>query len=419
MRARKTFRFRIEPSAEQREALARNAGARRWVWNWALGRKKEYYREHKVGLSTSVLKAELPILKRNPETAWLAQADAQSLQEAVRDLDRAFKNFFARRARFPRFKSRKRDELRFRISQRVAVADGAVLIPKIGSVRIRQSQKVDGETRSATFKQGATGHWHVTVVTEFTLPNAALPAVNPANVIGIDMGLHDFVVLSNGERVPAPKFFRKAQRKLRRAQRAFSRREKASARRLRAKHQVALVYRRIVNQRKDFLHKLTTDLVEKYEGICIEDLNVKGLVRTKLAKSMTDAAFGEFIRQLKYKTIWNRRQLAVNDRWYPSSKVCHVCGAVNRALTLADRTWTCGCGAHLDRDLNAALNIRSEGLKILTAGHAESINARGPDVRLPQLGAAGGEARTPRLQPRGVSKYTVSALLPPEALTAP
>jgi putative transposase len=147
----------MEPCAEQREALARNAGARRWVWNWALGRKKEYYRENKVGLSTSVLKAELPILKRNPETAWLAQADAQSLQEAVRDLDRAFKNFFARRARFPRFKSRKRDEPRFRISQRVAVADGAVLIPKIGSVRIRQSQKVDGETRSATFKAGGYG----------------------------------------------------------------------------------------------------------------------------------------------------------------------------------------------------------------------------------------------------------------------
>ena len=382
----------MEPDAAQREALARNVGARRYIWNWALGRKMDYYRENRSGLRTSVLQAELPILKRKPETAWLTDADSQSLQVALRDLDRAFKNFFEGRAGFPRFKSRKRDTARFRIPQRVVVADGRVCVPKVGSVRIRQSQPVEGTTKSATFKQDAVGHWYVTLVTEFTMPDTALPAANPANVIGIDMGLHDFIVLSNGERVPAPKFFPKAQRKLRQAQRVVSRREKGSARRRRAKRKGALAHRLISNRRADFLHKLTTELVVKYEGICIEDLSVKGLVRTKLAKSMTDASFGEFRRQLEYKTLWNRRHLAMIDRWYPSSKTCCVCGAVNEALTLADRSWTCVCGVCHDRDLNAALNIRSEGLKILTAGHAGRITARGPDVRLPQVEAVGVEA---------------------------
>jgi putative transposase len=382
----------MEPDAAQREALARNAGARRYVWNWALGRKRDYYRKNRIGLRTSILKAELPILKRNPETAWLADADSQSLQEALRDLDRAFKSFFEGRSRFPRFKSRKWDEARFRISQRVAIADGVVSIPKIGSVRIRQSQPVDGETKSATFKQDAAGHWHVTLVTEFTMPDTALPAADPDNVIGIDLGLRDFAVLSDGGRIPGPRFFRKNERKLRRAQRVFSRRKKGSARRLRANRAVSLVHRKTAHQRKDFLHKLTSRLVVKYDGICIEDLSVKGLVRTKLAKSTTDASFGEFRRQLEYKTVWKRRYLAVVDRWYPSSKTCRACGAVNDALTLADRTWTCVCGVCHDRDLNAALNVRSEGLKILTAGHAERITARGPDVRLPQVEAVGVEA---------------------------
>ena len=251
---------------------------------------------------------------------------------------------------------------------------------------------MDGELKSATFKQDVAGRWHVTLVPEFTMPDTALRPVEPTAVIGIDLGLTAFAVLSDGRRTLVPQFFRKAERKLRKAQRVFSRREKGSARRLHAKRKVSLVHRRTANQRADFLHKLTTGLVRKYEGIVIEDLSVKGLARTKLAKSITDASFGEFRRQLEYKTVWNRRPLAVVDRFFPSSQTCHVCGAANHALTLADRSWTCICGSHHDRDLNAALNIRSEGLKILTAGHAGRITARGPDVRLPQVEAVGVEA---------------------------
>jgi putative transposase len=201
--------------------------------------------------------------------------------------------------------------------------------------------------------------------------------------------------------VPAPKFFRKAEKKLRRAQRVLSRRQKQSRRRLRAKRKVALLQRRTAHQRADFLHKLTTGLVKQYEGIAIEDLSVSGLARTKLAKSVTDAAFGEFRRQLQYKATWNRRHLAVIGRWFPSSKMCHDCGAVNDALALADRNWTCGCGARHDRDLNAARNIRSEGLSRipLAAGHAERINAREAGVRPHPSEAAVIEPRIPGFSP--------------------
>lgn len=391
MTQRKAFCFRMKPNAMQREALARMAGARRYVWNWALAQCKAHYLNTGKSLPAAELSTRLTALKQQPETAWLQEVDSQAMQQALADLQRAYRNFFEKRARFPRFKSRKRDQARFRIPQRVKVADGRVYVPKLGSVGIRQSQPVDGTTQSATFKRDAAGNWDVTLVATFTMPDTALPAADPARVVGVDLGLKGFAVLSNGGRIPAPQFFRKAERKLRRAQRVFSRREKGSRRRLRAKRNVSLVHRKAANQRKDFLHKLTTELVVKYEGICIEDLSVKGLVRTKLAKSVTDASFGEFRQQLEYKTIWNRRRLAVIDRWYPSSKTCHACGAVNAALTLADRSWTCVCGLCHDRDLNAALNIRAEGLKLLAVGCPDRLNAHGAVVRPPQLEAVGVE----------------------------
>ena len=392
MKLRKVFRFRLKVNAGQREALARMAGARRFVWNWALEQRIAHYRDTGNGLSAAELSRQLTALKAQPETAWLKDVDAQAMQQSLADLQRAFVNFFEKRSRFPRFKSRKRDQARFRIPQRVRVTEGRVYIPKFGLVGIRQSRPVDGETKSATFKRDVAGNWNVTLVAEFTMPKAALPAVNPERVAGIDLGLKEFAVLSDGERIPVPQFFRKAQRKLRRKQREFSRRKKGSSRRLRARHKVALVQTKTASQRKDFLHKLTTNLINKYEGICIEDLCVHGLARTKLAKSVTDASFGEFRRQLEYKALWNRRHLAVIGRFYPSSKTCNVCGAVNAALTLADRSWTCaGCETHHNRDGNASLNIKSEGLKILAAGHAES-NARGAGVRPSQSKAVGVEA---------------------------
>ncbi len=376
---RKVYRFRMRPNAEQGRALNRMAGARRFVWNWALARWKETYAATGKSISLKALSAELTSLKSKPETAWLSECDSQALQQVLDDLRRAFVNFFERRARYPRFKSRKRDQARFRIPQRVKVSDGKVYVPKVGWVRIRQSREVDGATKSATFRREADGHWYVSLTTEFEMPDVAVVAVDPAKTIGIDLGLIDFATTSDPAEkpVPAPKFYRKATAKIRRAQKAVSRRKLGSKRREKAKRRLALAHRKARDRRNDFLHKLSTDLVGRHEAICIEDLNVKGLARTKLAKSFADASMGEFARQLEYKCSWNLKVLVRVDRFFPSSKMCNRCGALNDRLSLSDREWECDCGAKHKRDFLAACNIRDEGLRLLAAGPARQVKRSG------------------------------------------
>jgi putative transposase len=377
---RKVYRFRMKPTKAQAHALNRMAGARRWIWNWGLARKQEHFKATGETLRYVDLNGELTDLKRQPGMEWLREADSQSLQEALRDLDRAFVNFFEKRARFPKFKSKKRDRARFRIPQRVKLADGKVYVPKVGHVRVRQSQDVSEPTNSATFRREADGHWYVSLVVEFEMPDIALPAPDPEKVAGIDLGLIDFATLSDGSNpIHTPKFDRKAQRDLRRAQRTLSRRKKGSKRKAKARVKVARVHQKIANQRSDFLHKLTADLVATHDGLCIEDLSVRGLARTKLAKSFTDASFGEFRRQLEYKCEWNRKHIVVVDRFFPSSKMCNACGALNDALTLSDREWDCDCGAHHKRDFLAACNIRDEGLRMLAVGQTGQPKRSGRD----------------------------------------
>ena len=383
----KTFRFLMKPTADQAACLCRQGMARRWVWNWGLERRKAHYAETGKSISTTTLAAELTAMKKRPETAWLKETDAQALQQALRDLDRAFTGFFTKRAKLPKFKSRKRDLLRFRIPQRIRVVNGKVYVPKAGWVRIRQSQPIDLKTESAAFKQDASGRWFVYLIAEFEMPDVPLPPPDPAKVVGIDVGLIDFITTSDGQSVPAPRFYRNAERKLKRAQRAIDRKQKESNRREDARKRFARLHQKVKNKRADFIHKLTTDLVRKYDAICIETLSLTGLVRTKLAKSFADASLGEFRRQLEYKCVWNRKHCVVNDRWSPSSKTCYECKASNDALTLDDRKWTCPtCGAALRRDLNAARNIRDEGMRTLAAGYAESQNARGRTVRPAKAG---------------------------------
>ena len=369
--------------------MNRMAGARRFVYNWGLARKKEHYAATGKTLTYAKLNKELTELKRQPGMKWLREADSQSLQEALRDLDRAFANFFAKRARYPKFKSCKRDRARFRIPQRVKNANGNVYVPKVGFIKIRQSQPVEGQTKSATFKRDARGHWFVTLTAEFAMPDVALPMPDPAKVVGIDLGLKDFATLTDAPPIPAPKFYRKGERKQRKAQRVFSRRKVGSKRKAKAARKVAIIRARVAEQRKDFLHKLTTRLVNEHDGICIEDLCVRGLARTKLAKSMHDASMGEFRRQLTYKSEWSRKHLIVIDRFFPSSKMCNACGAINAALTLKDREWDCVCGTHHDRDLNAARNIRDEGLRILAVGQTDKGNAQGQPVSPTKVGKVG------------------------------
>lgn len=377
----RAYRFRLRPTAVQEQLLLQHAGMYRYVYNWALATRQEHYKETGKSLSSYDMFRRLSVLAKEPDTVWLQGAAMHALRESVKDLDRAYKNFFARRSRFPRFKSRHRTQPSIRHPQGVRVQDGRVKCPKIGWIRIRQSQDVIGKIKLATFKRDARNHWYVSIVTEFESPDAVIVA-RPDRVIGVDLGLTDFIVTSEGERVSAPKHLRRAERKLRKANKALSRTKKGSKNREKARRRLAIVHGKVANQRKDFLHKLSTRLVNEHDAVILEDLSVKGLARTKLAKSVMDAAWGEFARQVEYKSQWSCKPFVKIDRFFPSSKTCNVCGSINDGLTLADRVWTCGCGAVIDRDLNAARNIRDQGLlSLVAAGHAETQNACGDAVR--------------------------------------
>ncbi len=385
----KTYQFRMEPTASQAELLLRFAGARRYLWNWGLDRKRTYYQAHRQGLSFTRLCAELTALKQQPETAWLREVDSQLLQQALRDLEQAFTNFFARRARYPRFKSKKRDTARFRIPQRVTVQDGAISIPKIGDVRLRQHRPVEGQSKSATFKRDTAGHWFVTLVAVVDVPDGPRPDPTPETTVGLDAGLTDFAVLSTGERIANPRFARRQERVIRRANRKLARTEPGSRNRGKARARLAQVHRKIANQRAAFLHLQSRRLIDRFHAIAIEDLNVRALAKSKLSKSFGDAAHGRFRAMVTYKADWYRKHLVVIDRFFPSSKRCSGCGHVHVDLQLSDRFWRCGCGAVHDRDLNAAVNIQQEALRLLAVGCTERLNACGPSVRPATAGTMG------------------------------
>ncbi len=384
-----TYRYRLEPTDAQAAYMRRFAGSRRYVWNWALNRKKQHYAQTKKSLALAMLYAELRDLKQRPETAWLREMDSQALQQTLRDLDKAFQSFFARRAGFPKFKSKKTDPLRFRIPQRVTVEGSFVRVPKIGLIKARIHRPIAGVSKGATFKQEPDGHWYVAFVVEQAAPERAERPVQTH--VGVDLGLKTFATLSNGREVENPRFYRTQTRKLRRAQRVLSRRVKGSRNRVKARQALGRLHQKIRQQRNDFLHKLGADLVGGYDLISIEDLSVRGLARTKLAKSVLDAGWGAFRAFLTYKADRANAHLLVIGQFYPSSRLCSSCGAINPDLTLADRIWTCSCGQVHDRDFTAARNIDTEGLRlfshIVAAGHAETQNACGVLVRPATAGA--------------------------------
>jgi putative transposase len=371
--------------------------ARRWVWNWALNRKREHYRQTGKPLSYNTLAAELTRLKQQPATAWLREMDSQSLQQTLRDLESAFQHFF-RRVRqgqkntgFPKFKSKKTDTPRLRIPQRVALQDSLISVPKIGLIKAIAHRPLVGVTKSATFKREACGHWYVSLVTEQQVaPKGERPIQTH---VGIDVGLKSLAVLSTGEMVARERWYRTQARKLRRAQQALNRKQKGSRNRGKARLTLARLHQKIRNQRNDLLHKLSTRLVRHFDLVSIEDLNVHGLAKTKLSKSVLDAGWGTFRSMLAYKTDRNATHLIVVGRFFPSSKTCGACGLVNADLDLTDREWICACGVHHNRDLNAARNIDREGLRlfdqIVAAGYAETQNACGDLVRPIDMVGAG------------------------------
>jgi putative transposase len=383
-----TYRYRLRPTVAQEDKLNQFAGARRFVWNWALNRKRDHFQQTGKTLSCAALSAELTRLKHQSATAWLREMDSQLLQQALRDLDSAYQHFFRRvrkgdkKKGFPTFKSRKTDTPRFRIPQRVALQDSFVAVPKIGMIKTIVHRPLEGIIKSATFKREPSGHWFVCLVVEQPLPPTVKRMVQTH--IGIDVGLKSLAVLSDGETIDNPRWYRTQTRKLRRAQKALSRKMKGSRNRGKARVVVARLHQKIRNQRNDFLHKLSTDLIRHNDLVSIEDLNVRGLAKTKLSQSVLDASWGMFRAMLEYKADRNNVHLIVIGRFFPSSKTCGACGLVNADLTLADRDWICPCGVHHDRDLNAARNIDQEGARLfeqlVAAGCAETQNACGDPI---------------------------------------
>ena len=363
-----SYRFRIYPTEEQKELMAKTFGCCRYVFNYFLNRRKATYKETGRGLPLKECCRELTSLKK--ELPWLKEVDSTALQAAVQNLDKAYTNFFrglktGRRVGYPQFKAKKRDIPSFKAKNNngaVAIVGHSIRLPKIGYVDCRISKQVNGEILSATVQQAKSGKYYVAI----NCKNVDLPSM-PAtgSVVGIDLGLKDLAITSDGEKFDNPHTYAKNQKKLVRLQRQLSRKTKGSHNREKAKLRVARLHEKIANQRNDALHKMTTKLVRENDVICMENLSVKNLVKNrKLAKSIMDASWGEVRRQLAYKTVWYGKELVIVDKFFPSSQICHCCGAKNPATKdLGIRYWVCpNCRAAHDRDINAAKNILAEGL---------------------------------------------------------
>lgn len=379
----KGFRYRIYPSAPQRELIAKTFGCCRYVYNRALALREEAYKTGEEVPGIYAVMKLLPVWKAT-DAPWLAEVDAVALQQALRDLDRAYRNFFRNPGKvgFPRFRSKREARQSYRTNangKSVRVEDAKhVRLPKLGVVKARISRMPEGRILSATVERTPTGRFFV-VLCCTGCSCEALPATDRA--VGIDLGVKTEIVCSDGKTFESPKAYAKAKKRLAREQRRLSRKKRGSANYAKQRRKVARCHERIADQRKDFTNKATTALVRENQAICAEGLNVKGMMANqRLACSVADASFGEVLRQLAYKCEWYGRSFVQVDTWYPSSKTCSRCGHV-QDMPLSERTYRCpSCGMVLDRDLNAARNILAEGMRMLGRGTPEA-NACGEGIR--------------------------------------
>lgn len=391
------YNFRLYPTPGQRAALARAFGCARVVFNDGLRARQTAREQGLPYISDAELsKRVITEAKKTPERAWLGEVSAVVLQQALADLHTAYRNFFASitgrrngpKVAAPRFRSRKdnRQAIRFTRNARFQVTEGGKLrLPKIGNVSVRWSRKLPAEPSSVTVVKDAAGRYFASFVVE--VPGEPLPETT--GEVGIDLGLTHFAVLSDGTKITSPKFLRRAARKLKRLQQALSRKQKGSNNRAKARARVAKAHAKVTDARRDFAHKLSTALIRENQAVYVEDLAVKGLARTRLAKSVHDAGWSQFVAMLEYKAARYGRTFAKVDRWFPSSKMCSECGALQDKMPLNVREWACACGAVHDRDVNAAKNI-------LAAGRADRLNACGAPVRPALVLAQRGEAGTQR-----------------------
>ena len=364
----RTYKFRLYPNKEQTELLAKHFGCARFVYNYFLNQRIEQYRLTGKSDNFYAQNRALTTLKKQEETAWLKEVNSQSLQYAVRCLDVAYTNFFKKRTKFPNFKS-KRSKNSFTVPQVASIAGGRIFIPKFREgIVCLVHREIKGYIGKVTISKTPSGKYFASVLTE---EEYETPFKKTNKSVGVDLGLKNLLVTSEGKIFKNNRYTRRYEQKLATAQKHLSRKKKGSSGFERQRLKVSRIYEKISNCRADYLHKCSISLVRRYDVICVEDLNVKGMVRNhRLAKSISDASWGTFISMLTYKAEWNSKRVVKIGRFEPSSQTCNVCGHINKETKdLSVREWTCSiCGSHHDRDVNAAINILRAGLNSTSAG---------------------------------------------------
>jgi len=365
----KTYKFRIYPTAEQEILLAKHFGCTRFVYNHFLNERKEQYQKDKKSDNYYAQAKSLTGIKKKAETEWLKEVNSQTLQFALRALDTAFLNFFRGNAQFPKFKSRKHKNT-FTIPQFGSISDGLLHIPKFkDGIKIKLHRDIVGKVGKMSISKTPTGKYYVSIFTEQIIDE--IPKTGKQ--AGVDLGIKDFAITSDGEKFKNNRYTKKYAKKLKKAQQHLSRKQKGSNGFEKQKLKVAKIHEKIASCRLDTLHKVSRKLVNEFDVIVCEDLNVKGMIKNhKLSKHIADASWGNFLTLLQYKCDWYGKELVKVNRFYPSSKTCGDCGWINQELNLSMRDWTCNsCGVIHNRDVNASRNILKEGLKNISAGTVE------------------------------------------------
>ncbi|WP_413379337.1 IS200/IS605 family element RNA-guided endonuclease TnpB [Alkalihalobacillus sp. 1P02AB] len=372
MLVKKAYKFRIYPSKEQETLIAKTIGCSRFVFNRFLGQWNDTYQETGKGLTYSSCSAELTQLKK--EFVWLKEVDSIALQSSLKNLADSYTRFFKKQNKAPRFKSKKNQVQSYTTKEtnhNIAIVNSKIKLPKLGLVRLAKSREVEGRILNATVRRNPSGKFFVSILVETDVQ----PLKKTDSSIGIDLGITDFAVLSDGRKMDNHKFTAKMEKKLRREQRKLSRRALHAKNKginlldaknyQKQKRKVARLHERVRNQRDDFLHKLSTDIIKNHDVICIEDLNTKGMLRNhKLAKSISDVSWSAFVSKLEYKAKWYGKTIVKISRWFPSSQICSECGHQEGKKSLEIRDWTCPiCHKHHERDINASQNILAEGVR--------------------------------------------------------